>query len=55
MAAGTLNPRMGGRPLKVPIEPEVYDLIFTEGEPDNLWPVELDVARTSPAEYLLIE
>ena len=42
MAAGTLNPRMGGKPLKVPLEPEVYDLIFTEGEPDNLWPVELD-------------
>jgi hypothetical protein len=40
--SGMLNPRMGGRPLRVPIEQEVYDLIFTEGEPDNLWPVELD-------------
>lgn len=45
MATGTLNPRMGGKPLKVPLEPEVYDLIFTEGEPDNLWPVELDVGE----------
>ncbi len=40
--AGVLNPRMFGRPMKTPIEKEVYDLIFTEGEPDNLWPVELD-------------
>ncbi len=40
--AGTLNPRMGGPPVKVPIEPEIYDLIFTEGEPDNLWPVDRD-------------
>ena len=40
--AGVLNTRMFGRPMKVPIEREVYDLIFTEGEPDNLWPVELD-------------
>lgn len=28
--------------MKTPIEREVYDLIFTEGEPDNLWPVEVD-------------
>jgi hypothetical protein len=40
--AGVLNTRMFGRPMKVPIEKEVYDLIFTEAEPDNLWPVELD-------------
>ena len=37
--AGTLNPEVGGRPVKIPIEPEVYDLIFTEGERDGLWPV----------------
>jgi hypothetical protein len=43
--AGTLNTRIGGHPVKVPIEPEIYDLIFTEGEPDNLWPVELDPAE----------
>ncbi len=39
---GHLNPKMGGRPIKVPIEPEIYDIIFTEGEPDNLWPVDED-------------
>ncbi len=40
--AGTLNPAVGGRSVKVPLEPEVYDLIFTEGEPDGLWPVTPD-------------
>jgi hypothetical protein len=39
---GRLNTKMGGRPVKVPIEPEVYDTIFTEAEPDNLWPVDPD-------------
>jgi len=39
---GTLNPEMGGRPVRVPIEPEVYDLIFTEHERDGLWPVNPD-------------
>jgi hypothetical protein len=29
--------------VRVPLEPEVYDLIFTEGEPDGLWPVTGDV------------
>lgn len=37
--AGTLNPKLGGRPVRIPIEPEVYDLIFTEFERDGLWPV----------------
>jgi hypothetical protein len=40
--AGTLNPEIGGRPVRVPIEPEVYDLIFTEYERDGLWPVNPD-------------
>ena len=40
--AGTLNPKMGGRPVRVSIEPEVYDLIFTEFERDGLWPVSPD-------------
>ena len=40
--AGTLNPEIGGPSVKVPLEPEVYDLIFTEGEPDDLWPVTPD-------------
>jgi hypothetical protein len=37
--SGSLNTRMGGKPVLVPIEQEIYDLIFTEGEPDNLWPL----------------
>jgi len=40
--AGTLNPQIGGRPVKIPIEPEVYNLIFTEFERDGLWPVSPD-------------
>jgi hypothetical protein len=40
--AGTLNPKMGGRPVRIPIEPEVYELIFTESERDGLWPVNPD-------------
>jgi hypothetical protein len=40
--AGTLNPQIGGRPVRIPIEPEVYDLIFTENERDGLWPVNPD-------------
>jgi len=39
---GSLNPKLGGRPVKIPIEPEVYDLIFTEHERDGLWPVNPD-------------
>jgi hypothetical protein len=35
--AGTLNGKMGGPMVRVPLEPEVYELIFTEGEPDGLW------------------
>jgi hypothetical protein len=41
-ATGLLNPKMGGRPVRVPIEPEVYDLIFTEHERDGLWPLSPD-------------
>jgi hypothetical protein len=39
---GALNDAVGGKPVRVPIEREIYDLIFTEGEPDNLWPVNRD-------------
>jgi hypothetical protein len=41
-AAGTLNRQVGGPMIRVPLEPEVYDLIFTEGEPDGLWPTTVD-------------
>jgi hypothetical protein len=40
--SGTLNEKMYGKPIKTPIEPEIYDIIFTEGEPDNLWPLPKD-------------
>jgi hypothetical protein len=40
--AGTLNPQVGGRSVRIPIEPEVYELIFTEHERDGLWPVNPD-------------
>src|SRR5215510_6570763 len=51
--AGGLNPEIGGRPVKIPIEPEVYDLIFTEYERDGLWPVSPDArVRNRRAIYL---
>src|SRR5262249_46646133 len=31
--------------VRVPLEPEVYDLIFTEDEPDGLWPVTPDARQ----------
>ena len=40
--AGTLNREQGGPMVRVPLEPEVYELIFTEGEPDGLWPITPD-------------
>jgi Protein of unknown function (DUF1549)/Protein of unknown function (DUF1553) len=43
--AGTLNPQVGGPMIRVPLEPEVYDLIFTESEPDGLWLVTPDVRQ----------
>jgi len=41
-ASGRLNPKQFGTPIKTPIEQEIYDIIFTEGEPDNLWPLPKD-------------
>jgi hypothetical protein len=40
--AGSLNRKLGGPMVRVPLEPEVYELIFTEGEPDGLWLVTPD-------------
>src|SRR5205814_7300515 len=39
------NRQVGGPSVKVPLEREVYDLIFTEGEPDGLWPVTPDASQ----------
>jgi hypothetical protein len=43
--AGTLNPTLGGPMIRVPLEPEIYELIFTEGEPDGLWPATPDTRQ----------
>jgi len=43
--SGDLVTRLGGPPVKVPLQPEVYDLLFTEGEPDGLWPVDPDPSQ----------
>jgi hypothetical protein len=40
--AGTLYRKQNGPMIRIPLEPEVYELIFTEGEPDGLWPVTPD-------------
>ena len=44
-AAGTLNRKAGGPSVRVPLEPEVYDLIFSEDEPDHLWRVTADATE----------
>ncbi len=41
-ASGKLNTKAFGPPIKTPIEQEIYDIIFTEAEPDNLWPLPKD-------------
>src|SRR5262249_40646947 len=41
-ASGELNRVIGGPMVRIPLEPEVYDLIFTEGEPEGLWPITPD-------------
>ena len=50
--AGTLNPAVGGPMVKTPLEPEVYDRLFSEGEPDGLWLVTPDRASTRRSLYL---
>jgi mono/diheme cytochrome c family protein len=53
-AAGTLNEQRGGPSIRVPVEPEVVENVFTEGEPDNLWPTHPDVRQhTRRSLYLL--
>jgi hypothetical protein len=41
-ASGELNLKPGGKPVWVPLEKEVYDQLFTEGERDYLWPETAD-------------
>jgi hypothetical protein len=40
--SGRLNLEIGGPMVRVPLEPAVMELIFTEGEPDNVWNVTPD-------------
>jgi len=40
-----LNPEMGGPGVLAPLEKEVKDLIFTEAEEVDLWPVDPDPAQ----------
>lgn len=52
--SGRLTEQIGGPPIRVPLEPEVYDTIFTEYEADNLWPVHPDPRQhTRRSLYLL--
>jgi hypothetical protein len=52
--AGDLNPQMNGPSIKAPLEPEVVDQIFTEAEPDNLWPVHRDPRQHARRSLYLI-
>jgi cytochrome c553 len=53
-AGGNLTKQLGGPSIKVPLEPEVYDTIFTEYEPDNLWPVHPDPRQHTRRSLYLI-
>ncbi len=52
--AGTLTEQPGGPSIRVPLEPEVYDTIFTEAEPDNLWPMHPDPRQHTRRSIYLI-
>src|SRR5215510_1071760 len=52
--AGNLTEQLEGPSIKVPLEPEVYDTIFTEYEPDNLWPVHPDPRQHTRRSLYLI-
>jgi hypothetical protein len=51
---GKLTEQLGGPSIKVPLDPEVYDTIFTEYEPDNLWPVHPDPRQHTRRSLYLI-
>jgi mono/diheme cytochrome c family protein len=57
--AGNLTEPLGDQPpggpsIRVPLEPEVYDTIFTEFESDNLWPVHPDSRQHTRRSLYLI-
>lgn len=43
MVSGLMNWRAGGPGVRPPLEPEVSELIFTEAEVVDLWPVDADI------------
>lgn len=45
--AGLLNTKMGGPGIRIPLEPEVQALIFTEAEVVNLWPIDQNIHEHS--------
>jgi hypothetical protein len=45
LVSGELNPKAGGPGVLAPLEKEVKDLIFTEAEEVDLWPVDPDPAE----------
>src|SRR5262245_8825123 len=53
-SAGNLTEQLEGPSIRVPLEPEVYDQIFTEYEPDNLWPVHPDPRQHTRRSLYLI-
>jgi len=54
LASGALNLKMGGPAVKPPIDQEVYDLIFSEFERDNLWPLAKDPSEAFRRSIYLI-
>jgi cytochrome c553 len=52
--SGALTEQLGGPSIRVPLEPEVYDTIFTEYEPDNLWPAHPDARQHTRRSLYLI-
>src|SRR5262249_38859480 len=54
VVSGRFVPWVGGPSVRAPIEPEVYDLIFTEGEPDGLWLVHPDERQHSRRSIYLL-
>jgi hypothetical protein len=54
--AGNWNRQMFGPMVRIQLEREVYDLIFTEGEPDGLWKATPDVhAHARRTIYLFVK
>ena len=45
MVSGLMNRKAGGPGVHPPLEPEVRELIFTEAEVVDLWPVDADVSE----------